>query len=111
MINNFLETIVSQSRKIKKAIVIANDGLICISIFQTLSLLFNGSFLFDIPFILFQLLIILIFYYNKIYDNVIQYLGGNYFYKLFLSLMIPHVLYFLFIELYGSVQNYQLLIL
>ena len=111
MNKNFLETIVSQSRTIKKTIVIANDGLLSISMFLILSLMFNGSFIVDLPFILFQLLIILIFYYNKIYDNVIKHLGSNYFYKLFLSLMIPHVLYFLFIELYGSVQNYQLLIL
>ena len=111
MNKNFLETIVSQSRIIKKAIVIANDGLVSVSIFLILSLMFNGSFIFDLPFILFQLLIILIFYYNKIYDNVIKHLGSNYFYKLFFSLMIPHVLYFSFIEIYGSVQNYQLLIL
>tara|TARA_B100000965_G_scaffold286331_1_gene244192 strand:- start:7160 stop:8962 length:1803 start_codon:yes stop_codon:yes gene_type:complete len=111
MNKNFLETIVSQSRIIKKAIVIANDGLASVSIFLILSLMFNGSFIFDLPFILFQLLIILIFYYNKIYDNVIKHLGSNYFYKLFFSLMIPHVLYFSFIEIYGSVQNYQLLIL
>tara|TARA_B100001175_G_C19511332_1_gene644098 strand:- start:1868 stop:3706 length:1839 start_codon:yes stop_codon:yes gene_type:complete len=111
MNKNFLEKIVGQNRQIKKAIVIANDGIVCISTFILLCLIYNGSFTFDLPFILFQLLIILIFYFNKLYDNVIKHLGSNYFYKLFFSLIIPHLLYFSYIELYGSIQNYQFLIL
>lgn len=111
MNKNFLEKIVGQNRQIKKAIVIANDGIVCISTFILLCLIYNGSFTFDLPFILFQLLIILIFYCNKLYDNVIKHLGSNYFYKLFFSLIIPHLLYFSYIELYGSIQNYQFLIL
>lgn len=111
MKNNFLAIIINQSRTIKRLIVMLNDGLICFLSFSILSLMFNDNFLFDLPFILFQLLIISIFYFNGIYDNVIRYLGSKYSYKLFFSLLIPHLFYVLHLESFSTIEDPHLLIM
>ena len=82
MIKNISKNIVNQQRHIKRLIVIISDGLINFSIFSIISFLLKEDMVYDAAFFLFQVAIISLFIFFRIYDNVIKHIGGNYIYKL-----------------------------
>ena len=110
MIKNISNNIVNQQRHIKRLIVIINDGLINLSIFSIISFLLKGDMVYDVAFFLFQMAIISLFIFFRIYDNVIKHIGGNYIYKLIIALLIPHILYFFYTETFLNDSNYQLIL-
>ena len=111
MIKNISKNIVNQQRHIKRLIVIINDGLINFSIFSIISFLLKGDMVYDAAFFLFQVAIISLFIFFRIYDNVIKHIGGNYVYKLIIALLIPHILYLFYTQVFLNNFNYQLILL
>ena len=75
IIRNILNQIINQARSIKRLIVIMNDGLISITMFSIISFLLQGYITYDISFFLFQIGIMLLFIFFRIYDNVIKHFG------------------------------------
>ena len=88
-----------------------NDGLINFSIFSIISFLLKGDMVYDAAFFLFQVSIISLFIFFRIYDNVIKHIGGNYVYKLIIALLIPHILYLFYTQVFLNNFNYQLILL
>ena len=111
MIKNISKNIVNQQRHIKRLVVIINDGLINFSIFSIISFLLKGDMVYDAAFFLFQVAIISLFIFFRIYDNVIKHIGGNYVYKLIIALLIPHILYLFYTQVFLNNFNYQLILL
>ena len=85
VIKNILNQIINQDRSIKRLIVMINDGLINIVIFTVISFLLKGYMSYEVSFFIFQIAIILLFIFFRIYDNVIKHIGGSYVYKLFVE--------------------------
>ena len=111
MIKNISNNIVNQQRHIKRLIVIISDGLINFSIFSIISFLLKGDMVYNAAFFLFQVAIISLFIFFRIYDNVIKHIGGNYVYKLIIALLIPHILYLFYAQVFLNNFNYQLILL
>ena len=111
MIKNISNNIVNQQRHIKRLVVMISDGLINFSIFSIISFLLKGDMVYDAVFFLFQVAIILLFLFFRIYDNVIKHIGGNYVYKLIIALLIPHILYLFYAQVFLNNFNYQLILL
>ena len=111
MIKNISNNIINQQRHIKRLIVMISDGLINFSIFSIISFLLKGDMVYDAVFFLFQVAIILLFIFFRIYDNVIKHIGGNYVYKLIIALLIPHILYLFYAQVFLNNFNYQLILL
>ena len=109
-IRNILNRIINQARSIKRLIVIMNDGLISIAMFSIISFLLQGYITYDISFFLFQIGIMLLFIFFRIYDNVIKHIGANYIYKLLIALFIPHLIYLFYAQIFSSNLNYTLII-
>ena len=63
-----------------------------------------------VSFFIFQIALILLFIFLRIYDNVIKHIGGSYVYKLLISLFIPHFFYFLYLQIFFNNLNYELVI-
>jgi len=95
MIRKLKQLLVNQERITKRIIVIFNDGVLIILSFLFSSLIINYKIDFNWEFILFNIFIIILFWKNKIYENVIRHIGHNYTLNLFNSLLIAHFLYFL----------------
>ena len=111
MIKNISKNIVNQQRRIKRLIVIISDGLINFSIFSIISFLLKEDMVYDAAFFLFQVAIISLFIFFRIYDNVIKHIGGNYVYKLIIALLIPHILYLFYTQVFLNNFDYQLILL
>ena len=111
IVKNILNQIINQDRSIKRLIVMINDGLINIVIFTAISFLLKGYMLYEVSFFIFQLAIILLFIFFRIYDNVIKHIGGNYVYKLLIALFIPHISYFLYLQIFFNNLSYELVII
>ena len=111
MIKNISNNIINQQRHIKRLIVMISDGLINFSIFSIISFLLKGDMVYNAAFFLFQVAIISLFIFFRIYDNVIKHIGGNYVYKLIIALLIPHILYLFYAQVFLNNFNYQLILL
>ncbi len=109
-LKNILNQIINQDRSIKRLIVMINDGLINIIIFTAISFFLKGYMSYEVSFFAFQIAIILLFIFFRIYDNVIKHIGGSYVYKLLISLFIPHFCYFLYLQIFFNNLNYELVI-
>ena len=109
-LKNILNQIINQDRSIKRLIVMINDGLINIIIFTAISFLLKGYMSYEVSFFAFQIAIMLLFIFFRIYDNVIKHIGGSYVYKLLISLFIPHFFYFLYLQIFFNNLNYELVI-
>ena len=111
VIKNILNQIINQDRSIKRLIVMINDGLINIVIFTVISFLLTGSMSYEVSFFIFQIAIILLFIFFRIYDNVIKHIGSSYVYKLVIALFIPHLCYFLYLQIFFNNLSYELVII
>ena len=111
VIKNILNQIINQDRSIKRLIVMINDGLINIIIFTAISFLLKGYMSYEVSFFAFQIAIMLLFIFFRIYDNVIKHIGGSYVYKLLISLFIPHFCYFLYLQIFFNNLSYELVII
>ena len=95
MIKKLKQFLVNQERITKRIIVIFNDEVLIILSFLLSALIINYKIDFNWEFILFNIFIIILFWKNKIYENVIRHIGHNYILNLFKSLFVAHFLYFL----------------
>ena len=111
MIKNILDNFVTQSRSVKRLIVVINDGLISIFSFSLVSFLISGSVIYNTYFVLFQIGIIVFFFFYRIYDNVIKHIGSNYIYRLIIALSFPHIFYILYIQLFLDNSLLQIVLL
>ena len=111
MIKNILDNFVTQSRFVKRLIVVINDGLISIFSFSLVSFLISGSVIYNTYFVLFQIGIIVFFFFYRIYDNVIKHIGSNYIYRLIIALSFPHIFYILYIQLFLDNSLLQIVLL
>lgn len=111
MIKNILDNFVTQSRSVKRLIVVINDGLISIFSFSLVSFLISGSVIYNTYFVLFQIGIIVFFFFYRIYDNVIKHIGSNYIYRLIIALSFPHIFYILYIQLFLENSLLQIVLL
>tara|TARA_X000000368_G_scaffold405041_1_gene381770 strand:+ start:1031 stop:2857 length:1827 start_codon:yes stop_codon:yes gene_type:complete len=91
-ITNYL---VSQNRSIKKILVIINDAILVTMAFLIMSQSLGEIFRFDFYYILFLSISGILFFYNKIYDNVIQNIGIRYISKIIILIGISFLSYFL----------------
>ncbi len=110
IVKNILNQIIKQSRSIKRLIVIINDGLITVLSFTAISFLLKGGMSYEVSFFVFQITIIFLFIFFRIYDNVIKHLAGSYIYKLLIALFIPHFCYFLYLQIFPNNFNYEIVI-
>ena len=87
--------LVSQNRSIKKILVIINDAILVTMAFLIMSQSLGEIFKFDIYYTLFLLISGILFFYNKIYDNVIQNIGIRYISKIIILIGISFLSYYL----------------